>query len=743
MSFRVSLGARAFWVRAFRCSALLALVLAAPSTSSAQAPRVSAPGMTPSDRRLEPLKDLDGYFPFSVPESLEAWESRREEVRRRILVANGLWPQPELSPVAPVIHGKIEREGYTVERVYFESLPGFYVTGSLYRPTGKTGPFPGVLCPHGHWAEGRFYDAGEAEAKRQVEAGAEQFIENGRSPLQARCAHLARMGCIVFHYDMIGYADSQQLSFDLVHRFAEQRPHMNGAEGWGLFSPRAESLLQSVMGLQTLNSVRSLEFLMSLDEVDSSRLAVTGASGGGTQTFMLAGIDDRLAASYPAVMVSTAMQGGCTCENCALLRVGTGNVEFAALFAPRPQGLLAADDWTKEMETKGFPELKRLYAMYGAADQVHLTARLEFGHNYNAVGRQSMYEVFGPVLGFEVTAEQPIVPLSREEMTVWNDEHQRPMGGEAFEKELMAVWNREFDERLAQLIPTADSNEEFKQVVKPALETIIGRTLPDQGDVTWEATYKEDRGGWFEIAGWLRNPSQGETLPAVFLHPRRWNGKVVLWFGDRGKDSLYGEEGLPLQAIVDLVNQGVSVGAVDLMGQGEFRSEENTFERTRRVGNPRESAGYTFGYNHSLFAQRVHDVMTAVAYVAHDDQHGIVDKEIAVVGSGAMGPVVAAALAAAAPHVDRAWLETNGFRFAEVPDLHDPGFLPGGARYFDLPGFVALSGDVEITLYGETDWPQWVVDSVGIDGGSLTVVAEQKPLTPVGLGGELQQRLAD
>ncbi|HRE99640.1 MAG TPA: acetylxylan esterase [Pirellulaceae bacterium] len=395
---------------------LVAVSAAAPA--NAQAPRVEPIGVRPADRRLDPLLDLDGYFPFRVPESLEAWEVRRAEVRQRILVANALWPMPERGEVKGVRHGRIERDGYAVERVYFESLPGMFVTGSLYLPTGKPGPFPAVLSPHGHWADGRFYDAGADEAQRQIAAGAEEFVENARSPLQARCVHLARMGCVVFHYDMIGYADSQQISFDVAHRFAEQRPHLGSAEAWGLFSPRAESLLQSVMGLQTYHSLRALDFIERLPEVDPSRLAITGASGGGTQTFILSAIDDRLAASFPAVMVSTAMQGGCTCENCSLLRIGTGNVEFAALFAPKPLGLTAADDWTREMATKGFPELQRLYAMYGHPENVELTNRLEFGHNYNAVGRKAMYSLFHRALGTDPpVAETEIDRLTTEQMT--------------------------------------------------------------------------------------------------------------------------------------------------------------------------------------------------------------------------------------------------------------------------------------------------------------------------------------
>src|SRR5205807_6239948 len=139
---------------------------------------------------------------------------------------------------------------------------------------------------------------------------------------------------------------------------------------------------QSFMGLQTWNSVRSLDFLAGLPDVDAKKLGMTGASGGGTQTFMLAAIDDRLASAFPAVMVSTAMQGGCICENCSLLRVGTGNIELAALFAPKPLGMSGARDWTIDIEDKGLPQLKELYRLYGAEDRVMAKTYKQFGHNY-------------------------------------------------------------------------------------------------------------------------------------------------------------------------------------------------------------------------------------------------------------------------------------------------------------------------------------------------------------------------
>jgi poly(3-hydroxybutyrate) depolymerase len=147
---------------------------------------------------------------------------------------------------------------------------------------------------------------------------------------------------------MIGYCDSQQISFDRAHRFANQKAEDEVTDaGWLLFSPRAESHAQSIMGLQALASSRAVDLLMTLPEVDPQRIAITGASGGGTQSFIAAALDPRIKVAFPAVMVSTGMQGGCTCENACLLRIGTGNVEMASLIAPRPMGLTAADDWTK------------------------------------------------------------------------------------------------------------------------------------------------------------------------------------------------------------------------------------------------------------------------------------------------------------------------------------------------------------------------------------------------------------
>ncbi len=662
-------------VRAFVLSGLLL----SPPTRAA-GPQVLEPGHPPQDQRLGPLKDLNGYFPFHVPESREAWSRRTDRVRRQILVSLGLWPMPARTPLNAVIYGRRDQGDYTVEKVYFESAPGLFVAGNLYRPKGKSGRVPGVLCPHGHWDDGRFTDAGADQVRRDIAAGAERFEDGGRSPLQARCVTLARMGCVVFHYDMLGYADSQQLSMDLVHGFAKQRPAMNDPEHWGFFSPQAESRFESVMGLQAWDSIRALDFLESLPDIDSSRLAVTGASGGGTQTFILGAIDPRPAVAFPAVMVSTAMQGGCTCENACGLRVGTGNVEFAALFAPKPLGMTAANDWTVEMPTKGFPELRRLYEMLGARENVMLKAVPQFGHNYNYVSREAMYGWFNKhlALGLEEPVLETDYPrLTRSELTVWDDQHPRPQGGDDFERNILQWWTRDATDQLDRAAATPEGR---RSLLQPAIDVVIGRTLSEVGPVEWDLKLKNDRGHYLEMAGLLRATDHGEVLPVVFLHPRDSRNIAVVWPTPTGKAGLYQNDGTPTAEVRDLLDQGTTVVGVDLFGQGEFTPDGKPLERTRTVNNPREAAAYTFGYNPTVFQYRVHDLLTVLSFIQHHEKAPDHLRLLAKPGAGAWA---AAARSVSGGAVEDGGIQVGDFRFADIRDLHSPDFLPGGAKFLD------------------------------------------------------------
>jgi dienelactone hydrolase len=663
--------------------------------------RALPPGQAPNDRRLGAMKDLNGYFPFSPPATKATWLERAERVRRQMLVATGLWPMPTKTPANAVVHGRVDRDGYTVEKVFLESFPGHFVTGNLYRPKGRSGKLPGVLCPHGHWANGRFYAADEKKIRWDLVEGAERFEVGGRSPLQARSMELARMGCVVFHYDMVGYADSVQLAHGPGYR-----PAMSTPENWGYFSPQAEVRLQNMMGLQTYNSIRALDWFSQLPDVDPHRIAVTGASGGGTQTFILCAVDPRPAVAFPAVMVGTAMQGGCTCENACYLRVDTGNIEIAALTAPRPLGMTAADDWTKEIMTKGLPELKQVYKLLGVEDRVMAKPLLHFPHNYNYISRAVMYGWVNKHLKLglpDPIVEEDFKPLSIAEMSVWDDRHPKPAGGDDYERSLLKWITADAQQQMQALVPRdAASLAEYRRVVGGALDVMIGRGVPRKGAIQATLRQQEDLDSCRLAKVVLRCPAQGEEVPAILLEPKQPAREVAILLDPCGKQALFDANGAPREDVVKLLAGGSAVLGLDLFGQGEFTADGKPLAKARLLtaNNWGRYLGYTLGYNPPLFAQRVHDILTAVSYLKATRPAG---QKIRLIGPKGTGHWAAAARAIAGAMIDGASIDTAGFRFAKITALDDPDLLPGGAKYLDLPGILALSAPHPIELYGEGD----------------------------------------
>ena len=364
---------------------------------------LGAPPRARGEEAAPRYRTLDDRFVVRHPASLEEWRGRAAYLREHILASAGLLPLPERTPLDPQVFDERKHEDYTVSKVYFESRPGFFVTGNLYKPMGA-GPFPAVLSPHGHWAYGR--------------------LENSESAsVPGRAINLARQGFVVLTYDMIGFNDSRQLS----HSFGGPRESL-----WGL----------TLAGLQIWNGIRSLDFLESLPEVDRGRIACTGASGGGTQTFLIAAVDDRVRVAAPVNMISLHMQGGCLCENPPGLRLDTDNVELAATIAPRPLLMVSATgDWTSETMQLEYPEMRRFYALFEAEDRVH-AVQMQAQHNYNRESREEVYAwlarwLKGAPPDVRVT-ETPFEPDRLRDVLVFLD---RPLPGHAVTaSELTEAW---------------------------------------------------------------------------------------------------------------------------------------------------------------------------------------------------------------------------------------------------------------------------------------------------------------
>jgi dienelactone hydrolase len=279
------------------------------------------------------------------------WENYSKMIKEGILEGAELNPLPDKTPLN-IIRLDLRNYGsYTVENIAFESRPGVLVTGSLYAPTSYKGKLAGILTPHGHWSKPDDYG-------------------RYRSDVQKRAASLAMMGAYVFAYDMVGYGEMADY-------------------GWEHRTPKT-------LKLQLWNSIRALDFLLTLENIDKNRIGVTGASGGGTQSFLLAAVDPRIAVSVPVVMVSAHFFGGCVGESGMPIHKSnhhqTNNVEIASTFAPKPQLIVSdGDDWTKNNPKVEYPFMQYIYGLYGKKgniESVHLPTEV---HDYGINKRLAMY----------------------------------------------------------------------------------------------------------------------------------------------------------------------------------------------------------------------------------------------------------------------------------------------------------------------------------------------------------------
>ena len=545
-------------------------------------------------RNVEPASP-DTHFHMREYGSLEEWQARRLALRQEILSAAGLLPMPHRSPLHATSVRQVAVGDVVIETILLETLPGYFVAANLYRPAKGGGRHPAVLSPHGHWRRGR--------------------LENIPSySVPALGLNLARQGYIVLAHDMVGYQDTRQTS----HDFGGWREQL-----WS-FNP---------LGLQLWNSMRALDYLESRADVDPARLAVTGASGGGTQTILLAAVDDRVHVDAPVNMVSAYAQGADPCEEAPNLRLDTFNVEIAAMMAPRPMLLVSSTgDWTHNTPTEEFPAIQRIYALYGAAGLVR-NEHFNANHNYNAGSRQAVFgflgrillglgEWLGPEAAVPNIADADLKPAALPDAALEYDS-------------LFRQWREESDRQNEQAADPED--------IRTRLRLVFG-------------------------AEWPAHPAAGSEGDRLILsRPGHGDRVPVRWFPGAGEptvaihpDGMEAARRNPQVAALIAAHQPVMLADVFQTGSARARRDR--------------SGTWFLSYNQTDDANRVQDILTAMAYA-----RGMTGEDVHLVGldDAAIWCVFAAAIA---PVPSRLSLSPGRPFFGADEDFHDRFFVPGIQR---------------------------------------------------------------
>ncbi|MGC8884538.1 MAG: dienelactone hydrolase family protein [Bryobacteraceae bacterium] len=507
---------------------------------------VSAPARQAAAQPPDPRESLNlnsrTHFTPKFYSDLKTWEARREQLRRQILVSAGLWPLRPRPPVPVHRFGAVAKGPYTVEKIALETLPGFLVGANLYRPARLQRPAPAVLVAHGHWKHGRTHHAPDYS-------------------VPALCANLAAQGYVVLAWDMVGYGDTQQLP----HDFGRSREEL----AW-LFSP---------FSLQLWNAIRALDYVESLPEVNRFLIGMTGTSGGGTQTYLLAAIDERIRAAAPGGMVSAIFQGDDVCEMAPGLRIDTNNVELTSLIAPRYLMLVAATrDWTRNTPQVELPAIRSVYALY-RQERRAWAAMIDAGHNSNRQSREAVYGFFHRTLMRRfwlspAPAENSALPLpSREELLIGDAIRDKAIAGRA---EIFAAWRRLALERTASM-----TEDELRERLATLLHVSVPAQVVTPSSTPGLVLIRTDTGTPVR-ARWAAPPAPDASAYEIAVSPEG------LDCADCARVSPAGQSPPPARLVIEAFRASAPSPPFDL--------ERATFHR-------------------SLLAERIQDIYAAVSYV--------------------------------------------------------------------------------------------------------------------------------
>jgi dienelactone hydrolase len=587
-------------------------------------------------------------------------EAYVREVREKIGRCFGPWP--ERTPLRPRVTGVVERDAYRIEKVLFESRPGFLVSANLYVPKGRPFPRPGVVGACGH----------SSNAK-------------ARDVYQSFAQGLARLGYVTLIYDPIGQGERLQYG----HLDAEIRPRVGVGEH--LYAGNQQFLVGEFFGAwRAWDGIRALDYLLSRKEVDPKRVGITGCSGGGTMTTWLCGVEPRWSMAAPSCFVTTFLRNlenelPADTEQCPprALALSLDHSDFLAAMAPKPIVVLAEehDFFDVRGTEEALRRLRRLYALLEAPESV----RLYVGpgpHGYDRRAREAMYDWFNRAAGVSGSSPEDDIVVEKDE-TLWC----APKGQVAeLGSRTVFSFTRATSKALARERVPLDG-EDLKAAVADALRLPERQGVPAYRILrpTWDRKYPKRHATTYAV----------ETEPGIHAlvyrlgeerllgRPPRGIPRAVLYVAHHSSDDeLRGE---PLIADVLEAEPKAAFYTCDVRGIGESRP--NTCG-TNMFLNPYGSdyfyAIHGIMLDYPYVGQKTHDVLRVVDWLrslGHEDVH-LVAK-----GWGALPATFAALLSPAVTQVTLKNALTSYADIAESETYAWPlsSLLPGVLRQFDLP----------------------------------------------------------
>lgn len=581
-------------------------------------------------------------------------------VRARIMKCFG--PFPEKTPLNTKVTGVVERDVYRIEKIIFESRPGFFVTANVYVPKDKKGRMPGVVGSCGHSMNGK-----AAEAYQSFAQG------------------LARLGYICVIFDPIGQGERFQYIGTVKGKSLMSRYG-------GSVSEHIQAGNQQVLVGETLSAwrawdgIRALDYLLSRDDVDPKHVGITGNSGGGTMTTWLCGVESRWTMAAPACFVTTFRRNAenelpADTEQCPphVLALDLDHADFIAAMAPKPVVLLTQekDFFDVRGGEEAYGRLKNLYTLLGAPENIRLHTGSDY-HGYSQQNREAMYQWFNKVTGVSEAQKEPQLVIEKDE-TLWCTPK-----GQVSELGSRSVFSftKEKAEKLASQ-PHPNLKEAVRrQLMLPSMQSVPDyRIMRSSGSREYPlkecCTYAvETEPGIHAILTRLYDEALMSRLP-------KREKRAVLYISHHSADAELRDE--PLITELLKVEPESAFFACDVRGIGD--SQPNTCgvdQFLKPYGSHYFYAAHGIMLDKPLLGQRTFDVLRVITLLVangHEDIH--------LVGRG-WGAQVATFAALLNSNVRQVTLKNAPTSFKEIAQTEDyqwpyASLLYGVLEHFDLP----------------------------------------------------------